>query len=1189
MRRVWSLLAILLLLLPCSIAEAQEFFNLTADEVRIDTLLPRFSYSKPLGRNYADSVYTITIEYPEFMDMGADDMARCQSLLTAPLPEMPVVEQYVGISRKEGTLYVSFVPLVCRDGRLQKLVSFMLRVTSQAVSRARARSKVSAVADRYAAHSVLSTGNWAKIRVAETGIYQLTDALLRQAGFQNPSKVKVYGYGGALQPERLTADYLTATDDLQEVATCTVGGRRLFRAVGPVSWDSAAATTRTRNPYSDYGYYFLTESDDDPLRVDSTAFANSFYPSSDDYHSLYEVDDYAWFHGGRNLYDSRLMSDSKQQSYTLAASGRSGGKLTVVMSYDADCAASVAVNGTAVGTISVVSTSVNPAVPAYSKANVRTWVFNVDELQTKNTVTISQTSGGNMRLDYLALTSNEPVPMPRLSKEAFPVPEYVYSITRQNLHADGPADMIIIIPASQKLRTQAQRLKEYHEQKDGLRVRIIPADELYNEFSSGTPDANAYRRYLKMLYDRAEDDADMPRFLLLFGDGFYDNRLKQSSLSKFSADDFLLCYESENSFSETNCYVTDDYYCLMDDGEGANLLSSDKADIAVGRLTARSDDEAKILVDKALGYMENSNPGAWQNLICFMGDDGDNNRHMSDAEIVAQEVEKKFPGYQLKRIYWDAYQRTTSATGNSYPEVTRLIRQQMNDGALIMNYTGHGACYGLSHELVVRTNDFTASRTKHLPLWLTASCDIMPYDGDTENIGEASMLNEQGGAVAFYGTTRTVYSHYNQYMNTAFMRNVLAMKEGRRLPIGEAVRIAKNELVSGRTAAGETVSTDLTANKLQYTLLGDPALCLAMPTMTALVDCINGEAVSEAALASLGAGSRVTVEGHVENGDDFDGLLTAFVQDAEETIVCLQNDEEAAPTAFEYVDRPNVLYSGTDSVRNGRFSFVFAIPKDIRYADGTGRIVLYAAEKNNGRLAHGENSRFVMDKDETGEDDGVGPSIYCYLNSPSFVNGGQVNTTPYFYATLTDNDGINASGGGIGHDLQLVIDGEAVTTYTLNNYFQYDFGDYRSGSVGFSIPELASGPHKLTFRAWDVLNNSSTAELAFNVVRGLAPQLFSVSCTNNPATTSTTFIVSHDRNGSTMDVVLDVFDTSGRHLWSHSENGLCTDRTYTVNWDLTVDGGRRLQTGVYLYRVSISCDGSREVSKAKKLIVLCNK
>lgn len=1179
----------LLLLLPYCFAEAQEFFNLTADEVRIDSLLPRFSYSKPLGRNHADSVYTVTIEYPEFIDMTADDVARCQSLLSAPLPTLPVVEQYVGISRKEGTLYVSFVPLVCREGRLQKLVSFMLRVTSRPVSRARTRLRTSSVADRYAAHSVLSTGRWAKIRVPETGIYQLTDAVVRQAGFQDPSKVRVYGYGGALQPERLTADYLSATDDLQEVPTCTVGGRRLFRAVGPVTWSSAAATTRTRNPYSDYGYYFLTEGSDEPLRVDSTAFANSFYPAPDNYHSLYEVDDYAWYHGGRNLYDSRLMADSRQHTYTLTSSGKGGGKLTVVMSFDADCAASVTVNGTVVGTVSVVGTSGNPAVPTYSKANARTWVFNVAELQEKNTVTITQTSGGNMRLDYLALTYTQPTDMPRLSKESFPVPEYVYGITSQDLHADGATDMVIIIPASQKLRTQAQRLKEYHEQKDGMRVRIVPADELYNEFSSGTPDANAYRRYLKMLYDRAEDDADMPRFLLLFGDGFYDNRLRQSSLSKFSTDDFLLCYESENSFSETNCYVTDDYYCLMDDGEGGNLLSSDKADVAVGRLTARTDAEAKVLVDKSIGYMENSNPGAWQNLICFMGDDGDNNRHMNDAEVVAQMVEGKFPGYRLKRIYWDAYQRVTSATGNSFPEVTRLIRQQMNDGALIMNYTGHGACYGLSHELVVRTNDFAASRTKHLPLWLTASCDIMPYDGDTENIGEVSMLNEQGGAVAFYGTTRTVYSHYNQYMNTAFMRNVLAIKDGQRMPIGEAVRIAKNELISGRTAAGETVSTDLTSNKLQYTLLGDPALCLAVPMMTAVVDRINGAPVTDTSLASLGAGSRVTVEGHIEDGDDYHGLLTAIVQDAAETVVCLQNDEDSAPTPFQYQDRPNVIYSGTDSVRSGQFSFVFAVPKDIRYADGAGRIVLYAAEKDHGRLAHGENSRFVMDKDETADNDGVGPSIYCYLNSPSFVNGGQVNTTPYFYATLTDNDGINASGGGIGHDLQLVIDGDAVTTYTLNNYFQYDFGDYRSGSVGFSIPELSPGPHRLTFRGWDVLNNSSTAELAFNVVRGLSPQLFSVSCTNNPAKTSTTFIVTHDREGSTMDVVLDIFDTSGRHLWSHSESGVSTDRIYTVNWDLTVDGGRRLQTGVYLYRVSISCDGSREVSKAKKLIVLCNK
>ena len=162
-------------------------------------------------------------------------------------------------------------------------------------------------------------------------------------------------------------------------------------------------------------------------------------------------------------------------------------------------------------------------------------------------------------------------------------------------------------------------------------------------------------------------------------------------------------------------------------------------------------------------------------------------------------------------------------------------------------------------------------------------------------------------------------------------------------------------------------------------------------------------------------------------------------------------------------------------------------------------------------------------------------------------------------------------------------------TYSLNEYFQYDFGSYTKGSVGFSIPTLSYGEHKLLFRAWDVLNNSSTSELTFNVVKGLDPSNFDVNCLKNPATTNTTFVIQHDRTGSQMDVVLDIFDTSGRHLWSYADSGVSTDNTYTLNWDLTVDGGRRLQTGVYLYRVLLSSDGSNYVSKAKKLIILTHK
>ena len=1169
--------------------QAQEFFNLTAEQVRVDSLLPVFSYECELGPAYADSVYTVSIEYPEFIEMSTSDITRCQQLLGSDtLPAMPAIEQYIGVSRKCGTLYIQFVPLVFREGRYRKLVSFMLKVKSSPAPR---RRRAADEGSRYADHSVLASGNWAKIRVPSTGIYQLTESFIRKAGFTDLSRVKVYGYGGALQPEQLKADYLEATDDLQEVPTCTVGGRRLFHAVGPVGWESATSTARIRNPYSDYGYYFLTEGDN-PVTVDEETFTKAFYPSADDYHSLYEVDDYAWFHGGRNLYDSNLFGIDRSHSYTLPSSSADG-RLTVVMSYDEVCQATLHVNGQQVGTMTVninLSTGLPEGRDSYSKAASKTWTFNVADLQPTNTITITQTSGGNLRLDYLSLCFSEPTPLPDLATTSFEVPEYVYNITNQDHHADTAVDMVIIIPTTQKLLAQAQRLKQLHEEHDGLRVRIVPADELYNEFSSGTPDANAYRRYLKMLYDRAEVEADMPQFLLLLGDGAWDNRMLSADWRGNSPDDFLLCYESENSFSETDCYVTDDYFCLMDDGEGRSMATLDKSDLAVGRIPARTQAEAQIMVDKTIGYIKNEHAGAWQNKVCFMGDDGDYNRHMGDAEAVASLVGSRWPDLQLNRIYWDAYQRTSSSTGFSYPDVTRLIQQQMKDGALIMNYTGHGAPYTMSHEQVLNITDFAAPTSLRLPLWLTASCDIMPFDGQEENIGETAMMNKNGGAVAFYGTTRTVYSHYNRYMNLAFTGYVLdTTSDGRRYTIGEAARLAKNKLLTPRNDVG----TDYTANKLQYTLLGDPALKLSIPTSKIIIDDIrsdsNGSTEDTAThTTQLKAGQRVTVSGHVADAPTFNGTVSLTVKDVEQLVVCRMNNTDKIDTAFVFRDRPNTLYSGNDSVRNGRFELTFALPRDISYTDGTGLMTAYAVNNEKTVEANGRSEAFTMTGDADVDNDGIGPNIWCYLNSPSFTNGSQVNPTPYFYAELSDKDGINASGSGIGHDLELIIDGEMSRTYNLNTYFNYDFGDYRSGVVGYSIPKLDYGEHRLLFRAWDVLNNSSQAELVFNVSKALEPQCFSVNVTKNPATTGTTFVVTHDRTGSEIDVEIDVYDASGRLLWKHSETGVSTNQAYTVDWDLTTDGGRRLQTGVYLYRMAVSSDGSRQASKARKLIILCN-
>ena len=489
------------LLLMSLTAQAQRFFNLTAEQVRIDSLLPVFTHHVMLGKHYADSTYSVAIAYPEFIPMSEADVQRYLRISKNTLPSMPEIMQTTSVDRKRGELTISFVPLVFRDGQYQKLVSFMLEVKGEKRRSVRRAS----TGGFYAEHSVLASGRWVKISVPSTGIYQLTSELVRKAGFSDINKVKVYGYGGAMQPEKLMAAYLAETDDLQEVPTCEVGGKRLFYAIGPVTWNGK--NKRVRNPYSDVGCYFLTENDSVPKTISEEDFKSAYYPLADDYNTLYEIDNYAWYHGGRNLYDATLIAAGSSHSFTVPAKGNGQkGIMTIVVTGDNVTKVDVSVNDVAVGTLNI------SAHGSYEQMNVAEMTDSVHNLLASNKVTIStNATGGNVRLDYISIHALEPAPAPDFSA-SFPVPDYVYGITNQDHHADGFVDMVIIVPTSQKLIGQAERLKALHESRDSLRVRIVPADELYNEFSSGTPDANAYRRYLRMLYDRAENEADMPRF-----------------------------------------------------------------------------------------------------------------------------------------------------------------------------------------------------------------------------------------------------------------------------------------------------------------------------------------------------------------------------------------------------------------------------------------------------------------------------------------------------------------------------------------------------------------------------------------------------------------------------------------------------------------------------------------------------
>lgn len=1186
---------VVLLLASLQMLYAQKFVNLTAEDLKIDSVKPYVAYFWQLPENHNDSVYSVTLKYPEFYEMSAEDVAAYKAL-DAKLPgEMPEIETSVTCNRKQPVMTASFCPVVFRDGKYMFLVSYMVEKNSSPLSGtygARAMALQSTnPATRYASHSVLATGKWAKIRVPDSGIYQLTDEVMRRAGFTDPSKVRVYGYGGNIIPEALGDNYLREYDDLKEVPVCNVGGKMLFYGKGPVHWLSKKVADRIRNPYSDYGYYFITESDSAALTMTEQELKDKVADDPDSYHRLYENDSYAWYDGGRNLYSSVEIAKGATSNMKIELGDKDEFILMkYVVSAGVNSKYSVTLNDSLIASRDI-------TLRDYDKAYQRADSIVLRGFKGECQLKVKCLEGGPLRMDYVSLAFASALSVPDFANDKFPAPEYVGKVDNQDLHADGSADMIIIIPTSQKLRAQAERLKAFHESHDSLSVRIVVAGDLYNEFSSGTPDVSAYRRYLKMLYDRAKTESEMPRFVLLFGDSFWDNRMRTHHTASLSPDDYLLCHESEDSFSETDCYVSDDFIAMLDDNEAIRRIRTATAtrvyynyegtpDVAMGRIPAVTTTEAESVVTKTINYATNVNAGAWQNTLVFLGDDGNSNTHMTDVNEVADSTIVRTPGFYVRKVMWDSYDRQSSSTGHRYPEVSELVKKQQSEGALVFDYAGHGSAISLSHEAVLLLNDFHDFRGKNLPLWVTASCDIMPFDAGKDNIGEAAVLNPDGGAIAFYGTTRTVMSSYNRFINRAFMRYVLSRdSNGNPLTIGEANRLCKQYLVSSRQ--------DVTVNKLHYTLLGDPALALALPQCNAVVDSINGIATSSSELPVLKAGSVVKVKGHVESSSqklsDFNGTLTALVRDTQEQIVCKLNNtdpKDGATTAFIYNDRPKVIYKGNNDVVNGEFTFVFAVPKDINYSSGTGLITLYAVNEA-GMSANGECSNFYVNGTEAVEDEGMGPSLYCYLNSQSFVNGATVQPTPFFVAEIEDQDGINASGAGIGHDMQLVVDDDPTKTYNLNSNFQYDFGSYTTGQTSYVLPALEEGPHTLRFRAWDVLNNSSTVTLNFNVSHTVSPTIANTYASPNPATEYVDFVVTHDHPGSLLQSEIEVMDASGRLLWKYENGGTVTSgNTYVARWNLTLSSGQRLNTGVYLYRVKLSGSGQSWASAARKLIVI---
>lgn len=766
-------------------------------------------------------------------------------------------------------------------------------------------------------------------------------------------------------------------------------------------------------------------------------------------------------------------------------------------------------------------------------------------------------------------------------------PQLVGKIGNQDLHGFGQYDMVIIAPA--EFESYASTLADLHRNDDGLEVVLVRPEQVYNEFSSGAQDPTAIRSLMKMLYDRAgSDPALMPQYLLLFGDGSYDNMNRVADNTNV-----IVTWQTASSLSPPSSFVTDDYYAFLDDDEyGA---TDGNMDIAVGRLPVKTSEEAAIVVDKILRYCSKtdlsssgstctgfsaqiSNFADWRNVLCFVADDSDQSveNFLGESEKITNRIDTIRPEYNIEKIYFDAYPQESTPGGQRYPEVNELINKRVEKGALIINYLGHGGETGWAHEAVLTVSDINGWENKYnLPLFVTATCEFSRYDDPARtSAGEWVLLNPNGGGIALFTTTRLAYTGSNAELNLRFYNYAFDRSLGDYPTLGQVVMNSKNSYGCAAVIAN-------------FCLLGDPAMRLAYPHNSVVTTAINYHPTGSGA-DTLRALSKVVVSGevHDELGNkvtSYNGILYPAVFDKRTTITTLGND---AGTPRNFTLQKNIIYKGKASINAGEFSFSFLVPKDIAYQYGNGKMSYYAS---NGTVdANGYFMDFIIGGTENAIiTDKEGPQIDLFLNDEKFVSGGITDPDPFLFAKISDSGGVNTVGSGIGHDIAAVLDNNTDKTIVLNDYYESDLNTYQSGLVRYPFDELEEGAHILSLKVWDVFNNSAEKNIDFVVADNADLALDHVLNYPNPFTTYTEFWFEHNQPCCGLDVQIQIFTITGKLIKTITTWVQTTGyRADPIPWDGLDDYGDPIGKGVYVYKLKVRDNLGGYAEKLEKLVIL---
>lgn len=745
-------------------------------------------------------------------------------------------------------------------------------------------------------------------------------------------------------------------------------------------------------------------------------------------------------------------------------------------------------------------------------------------------------------------------------------PDFIGTVENQNLKGSSTPDLLIITHPD--FVSEAEKLAAFRSQHDGYDVLSATTDEIYNEFSSGRTDVTAIRDYIKYLYYNSPDKL---KYVLLMGKGSYD----YLDLSHNNNTNYVPIYQSHNSLHPLKTYASDDYYGFLEDDEGEwqeNYSASHTLDVAVGRLPVTKISEAREVVDKLINYSSSiSTFGDWRSKIIFVADDGDNNLHVKQSEALADYIDASLEKFQVKRVYIDYYKQETSANKQQSPEASFALQRKIEDGALIVNFTGHGGEKQWMQEEILDLEMINSFKNYNkLPLFVTATCAFGRHDNPKiVSGGEQLLLNPSGGGIGLVTTSRPVYASTNFTLNKAFYEAYAKVKD-QPFTIGDVFKETKNNSLSG-------------TNNRNFSLLGDPSLRLSSPSLKITVENID-------ALDTIKSMQEVLIRGFIENDQgnvrsDFNGQVKITLADKKVSKTTKGDAYEGAINPFKYEEYSSIIFRGDASVSSGSFEGRFTVPVDIDHKIGEGKLHLYAFDQNLNLDAADSYKVIVGGTEEDDFNDFNAPEINVYLGDTTFKSGDVVGSDALLLVHLSDVSGINITGRSFNSDITATLDEKQ---FVLNDYFTSSKDDYSSGWVVYPLEDLERGEHTLKISGSDIYNNTTIVTVDFKVTDADQFEIVELANAPNPAREYTSFYFMHNRAGEAMEGELNIYDSQGANILKVDfEAAQGQVRHKIFDWNCRTANGRKLDQGVYYFHVNVRSrlDGS-SAGKFHKLIIL---